>query len=155
METDTNKVVFSIEELTAQNQAIAEELSQCQKDKEFVWNLWKRMQVEKPDMTNIVSVVIAREQEKSNEKDEKILTLLNEKDQQVKILEEIAADFQSQLQQANGRLSELVIEKSEWQLKLDVLEDEKNKLQTEIDYHIELNKISTAAGQQRQLQRYH
>merc|ERR1712048_11056 len=106
-------------------------------------------------MTNIVSVVIAREQEKSNEKDEKILTLLNEKDQQVKILEEIAADFQSQLQQANGRLSELVIEKSEWQVKLDVLEDEKSKLQTEIDYHIELNKNEVEENEEKisQLQR--
>ena len=33
---------------------------ELQADKDFVWNLWKRLQADKPDMTSVVSMVVAR-----------------------------------------------------------------------------------------------
>ncbi|MGH0167922.1 UNVERIFIED_CONTAM: hypothetical protein FKN15_054978 [Acipenser sinensis] len=39
---------------------LSEELAQCQADKEFVWSLWKRLQVANPDLTQAVSLVVER-----------------------------------------------------------------------------------------------
>ncbi|XP_032420007.1 centlein isoform X2 [Xiphophorus hellerii] len=39
---------------------LSEELIQCQADKEFVWSLWKRLQVANPDLTQTVSLVVER-----------------------------------------------------------------------------------------------
>ena len=46
--------------LRAENNALVEELSQCKADKEFVWSLWKRLQVASPDLTQAVGLVMQR-----------------------------------------------------------------------------------------------
>ncbi|XP_077822175.1 centlein isoform X9 [Macaca mulatta] len=40
--------------------SLKEELALCQADKEFVWSLWKRLQVTNPDLTQVVSLVVER-----------------------------------------------------------------------------------------------
>ncbi|KAA8594707.1 hypothetical protein FQN60_011842, partial [Etheostoma spectabile] len=40
--------------------SLSDELMQCQADKEFVWSLWKRLQVANPDLTQAVSLVVER-----------------------------------------------------------------------------------------------
>ncbi|XP_024108475.1 centlein isoform X6 [Pongo pygmaeus] len=40
--------------------SLKEELALCQADKEFVWALWKRLQVTNPDLTQVVSLVVER-----------------------------------------------------------------------------------------------
>ncbi|XP_048451383.1 centlein-like [Rhincodon typus] len=39
---------------------LSEDLAQCQADKEFVWSLWKRLQVANPDLTQAISLVLER-----------------------------------------------------------------------------------------------
>eukprot|EP00111_Clytia_hemisphaerica_P011566 TCONS_00034001-protein len=126
------KVEFSSEELLEQNRALSEELAQCQSDKAFVWNLWKSLQVEKPELTSIVDSVIEREQVKSDAKDLKVLNVLQQKDQQIKTLQEIAADLQLQLKEANSRLSDLLVEESEYKQRVDLLEKEKDDVEAQL-----------------------
>ncbi|KAB0389435.1 hypothetical protein E2I00_012726, partial [Balaenoptera physalus] len=38
--------------------SVKEELALCQADKEFVWSLWKRLQVTNPDLTQAFSLVV-------------------------------------------------------------------------------------------------
>ncbi|KAK2531203.1 Cntln [Columba guinea] len=49
-----------VAELEEELRSLAEELSRCQADKEFVWSLWKRLQVSNPDLTQAVSLVVER-----------------------------------------------------------------------------------------------
>uniref|UniRef100_A0A3B4FVV5 Centlein, centrosomal protein n=1 Tax=Pundamilia nyererei TaxID=303518 RepID=A0A3B4FVV5_9CICH len=44
--------------LEEQVKTLSDELLQCQADKEFVWSLWKRLQVANPDLTQAVSLVV-------------------------------------------------------------------------------------------------
>uniref|UniRef100_A0A3B4TZM9 Centlein, centrosomal protein n=2 Tax=Seriola TaxID=8160 RepID=A0A3B4TZM9_SERDU len=44
--------------LEEQVKSLSDELTQCQADKEFVWSLWKRLQVANPDLTQAVSLVV-------------------------------------------------------------------------------------------------
>jgi len=39
---------------------VREELAQCKADKEFVWSLWKRLQVAKPDVTQAIGITLQR-----------------------------------------------------------------------------------------------
>uniref|UniRef100_A0AAV2LIZ2 Uncharacterized protein n=1 Tax=Knipowitschia caucasica TaxID=637954 RepID=A0AAV2LIZ2_KNICA len=55
--TDSDSRMFVLEE---QVKTLSEELIQCQADKEFVWSLWKRLQVANPDLTQAVSLVVER-----------------------------------------------------------------------------------------------
>uniref|UniRef100_A0A8C7C468 Centlein n=1 Tax=Neovison vison TaxID=452646 RepID=A0A8C7C468_NEOVI len=41
--------------------SLKEELALCQADKEFVWSLWKRLQVTNPDLSQAVSLIVERE----------------------------------------------------------------------------------------------
>ena len=133
---DPDEITYK--ELLSKNKALSDELQQCVQDKEFVWNLWKELQVAKPNTANIVNSVIEREQEKSDAKDFKVLTVLQEKDKQINILEEISADLQTQLTHTNGRISELLIQESDWQKKYDGFDLEINQLKAEIDYKDQL-----------------
>ncbi|KAK7477839.1 hypothetical protein BaRGS_00030917 [Batillaria attramentaria] len=100
--------------LLTQNKALQSELKQCQADKDFVWSLWKRLQVSNPDVTEAISLVIQREKEKAEAKDHKVLEILQVKDDRIEELQNIVAK-QSQeisellskkvdLQEKNGRL---------------------------------------------------
>ncbi|VFV18801.1 low quality protein: centlein [Lynx pardinus] len=57
-------------------------------DKEFVWSLWKRLQVTNPDLTQAVSLVVEREKQKSEAKDRKVLEILQVKDAKIQELEQ-------------------------------------------------------------------
>ncbi|XP_033928896.1 centlein isoform X2 [Melopsittacus undulatus] len=49
-----------VAELKGELRRLAEELSRCQADKEFVWSLWKHLQMSSPDLTQAVSLVVER-----------------------------------------------------------------------------------------------
>ncbi|XP_036917815.1 centlein [Sturnira hondurensis] len=68
--------------------SLKEELALCQADKEFVWSLWKRLQVTNPDLTGTVSLVVEREKQKSEAKDRKVLEILQVKDAKIQELEQ-------------------------------------------------------------------
>ncbi|XP_073492740.1 centlein isoform X2 [Aquarana catesbeiana] len=68
--------------------SLTEELSQCQADKEFVWSLWKRLQVANPDLTQAISLVVEREKSKAEAKDRKVLEILQMKDSQIQEFEQ-------------------------------------------------------------------
>ncbi|XP_077331361.1 centlein isoform X2 [Lithobates pipiens] len=68
--------------------SLTEELSQCQADKEFVWSLWKRLQVANPDLTQAISLVVEREKSKAEAKDRKVLEILQMKDNQIQEFEQ-------------------------------------------------------------------
>ncbi|XP_076584927.1 centlein isoform X2 [Chaetodon auriga] len=68
--------------------SLSDELMQCQADKEFVWSLWKRLQVANPDLTQAVSLVVEREKHKAEIKDGKVLEILQCKDYTIQELEQ-------------------------------------------------------------------
>ncbi|XP_013371834.1 PREDICTED: centlein isoform X3 [Chinchilla lanigera] len=68
--------------------SVKEELALCQADKEFVWSLWKRLQVTSPDLTQAVSLVVEREKQKSEAKDRKVLEILQVKDAKIQELQQ-------------------------------------------------------------------
>jgi len=37
---------------------LQEELAQCKADKEFVWSLWKRLQVAHPDISQAIGITL-------------------------------------------------------------------------------------------------
>ncbi|KAH0628335.1 hypothetical protein JD844_009344, partial [Phrynosoma platyrhinos] len=57
-------------------------------DKEFVWSLWKRLQIANPDLTQAVSLVVEREKQKAELKDRKVLEILQVKDSKIQALEQ-------------------------------------------------------------------
>ncbi|KAG7459040.1 hypothetical protein MATL_G00227020 [Megalops atlanticus] len=81
---DNNRIVLLEEEI----RNLSEELVQCQADKEFVWSLWKRLQVANPDLTQAVSLVVEREKQKAEAKDRKVLEILQTKDYKIQELEQ-------------------------------------------------------------------
>nr|KAF6314323.1 centlein [Myotis myotis] len=68
--------------------SLKEELALCQADKEFVWSLWKRLQVTNPDITQTVSLIVEREKKNSEAKDRKVLEILQVKDAKIQELEQ-------------------------------------------------------------------
>ncbi|XP_032491006.1 centlein isoform X6 [Phocoena sinus] len=68
--------------------SVKEELALCQADKEFIWSLWKRLQVTNPDLTQAISLVVEREKQKSEAKDRKVLEILQVKDAKIEELEQ-------------------------------------------------------------------
>uniref|UniRef100_A0A8C6TJI6 Centlein, centrosomal protein n=1 Tax=Neogobius melanostomus TaxID=47308 RepID=A0A8C6TJI6_9GOBI len=76
---------------------LSDELMQCQADKEFVWSLWKRLQVANPDLTQAVSLVVEREKHKAEMKDRKVLEILQSKDFKIQELEQKVAVQQQDL----------------------------------------------------------
>ncbi|XP_077917367.1 centlein isoform X2 [Halichoerus grypus] len=68
--------------------SLKEELALCQADKEFVWSLWKRLQVTNPDLAQAVSLIVEREKQKSEAKDRKVLEILQVKDAKIQELEQ-------------------------------------------------------------------
>ncbi|XP_061216326.1 centlein [Neopsephotus bourkii] len=77
-----------VAELERELWRLAEELGRCQADKEFVWSLWKRLQVSRPDLTQAIGLVVEREKQKAEVKDRKVLQILQAKDNKIEILEQ-------------------------------------------------------------------
>ncbi|XP_058887608.1 centlein [Acipenser ruthenus] len=76
---------------------LSEELAQCQADKEFVWSLWKRLQVANPDLTQAVSLVVEREKQKAEAKDGKVLEILQVKDSKIQELQQQVTGQQQEI----------------------------------------------------------
>ncbi|XP_010019189.1 PREDICTED: centlein-like, partial [Nestor notabilis] len=57
-------------------------------DKEFVWSLWKHLQVSSPDLTQAISLVVEREKQKAEVKDRRVLEILQAKDSKIETLEQ-------------------------------------------------------------------
>nr|XP_014341246.1 PREDICTED: centlein [Latimeria chalumnae] len=76
---------------------LSEELAQCQADKEFVWSLWKRLQVANPDLTQAISLVVEREKQKAEAKDRKVLEILQVKDNKIQELEQRVTGQQQEI----------------------------------------------------------
>ncbi|XP_051993235.1 centlein [Xyrauchen texanus] len=110
---DNERVLFLEEEV----KSLSEELIQCQADKEFVWSLWKRLQVASPDLTQVVSLVMEREKQKAENKDKKVLEILQAKDYKIQELEQKVTahelELNSQVQQLRGSEEECGLMKKE------------------------------------------
>lgn len=107
-----------VEDLMAENRAILEELAQCKADKDFVWNLWRRLQSSQPEVTSVVSMVVAREKEKSEQKDKKILEILQMKDEKIKDLKEKVLSAEDESHYSKTRYHDLLIENEELKQRL-------------------------------------
>ncbi|XP_026216572.1 centlein isoform X2 [Anabas testudineus] len=83
--------------LEEQVKSLSDELMQCQADKEFVWSLWKRLQVANPDLTQAVSLVVEREKHKAEMKDRKVLEILQSKDYKIQELEQKVTGQQQEI----------------------------------------------------------
>ncbi|KAK7930522.1 hypothetical protein WMY93_006917 [Mugilogobius chulae] len=94
MTADSDSRIFILEE---QVKTLSDELMQCQADKEFVWSLWKRLQVANPDLTQAVSLVVEREKHKAEMKDRKVLEILQSKDLRIQELEQKVAVQQQEM----------------------------------------------------------
>ncbi|KAJ8281386.1 hypothetical protein GJAV_G00067060 [Gymnothorax javanicus] len=99
---DGHRILLLEEEV----RTLSEELVQCQADKEFVWSLWKRLQVANPDLTQAVSLVVEREKQKGEAKDRKVLQILQVKDYKIQELEQRVTSQQQELKEKNQELKE-------------------------------------------------
>ncbi|XP_063434293.1 centlein-like isoform X2 [Mytilus trossulus] len=104
--------------LKAEIKALADDLKQCQADKDFVWSLWKKLQVANPDITQAISLVLQREKEKSEIKDRKVLEVLQIKDERIE-------ELQHALTQKSREVAELAIRSN--------VNEDLNKFQNEVD----------------------
>ncbi|KAK9540506.1 hypothetical protein VZT92_002954 [Zoarces viviparus] len=98
--------------LEEQVESLSDELTQCQADKEFVWSLWKRLQVANPDLTQAVSLVVEREKHKAEIKDRKVLEILQSKDYKIHELEQAVTGQQQGINNLGRRRSTTVEEES-------------------------------------------
>ncbi|XP_049427351.1 centlein [Epinephelus fuscoguttatus] len=94
MSSEDDSRVLVLEE---QVKSLSDELMQCQADKEFVWSLWKRLQVANPDLTQAVSLVVEREKHKAEIKDRKVLEILQSKDYKIQELEQKVTGQQQEI----------------------------------------------------------
>ncbi|XP_068583819.1 centlein [Cebidichthys violaceus] len=98
--------------LEEQVESLSDELMQCQADKEFVWSLWKRLQVANPDLTQAVSLVVEREKHKAEIKDRKVLEILQSKDYKIQELEQTVTGQQQGINNLGRRRRTTVEEES-------------------------------------------
>ncbi|KAG9486644.1 hypothetical protein GDO78_006820 [Eleutherodactylus coqui] len=125
---------------------LTEELSQCQADKEFVWSLWKRLQVSNPDLTQAITLVVDREKNKAETKDRKVLEILQTKDSKIQDLEQRAS---AQQQEINNLVQRKIAVDEENALLRKELDDLQQKLK---DKSREL-KITKDSSQEEEEQR--
>ncbi|KAM6991153.1 LOW QUALITY PROTEIN: centlein [Passerculus sandwichensis] len=93
-----------VAELEEELRGLAEQLSRCQADKEFVF-LWKHLEVSKPDLTQAVSLVVEREKQKAEVKDRSILEVLQAKDSKIESLEQRLTGQQQEINSLMQRKS--------------------------------------------------
>ncbi|XP_028661686.1 centlein [Erpetoichthys calabaricus] len=116
--TEQPRIVLLEEEV----RNLSEELIQCQADKEFVWSLWKRLQVANPDLTQAVSLVVEREKEKAEAKDRKVLEILQVKDGKIEHLELQATGQQQEINNLVQRKIAVDQENDQMKQELSVLQ---------------------------------
>jgi centlein len=96
---------------------LEEELSNTQADKEFVWSLWRQLQTTNPDLTNAIAYAIQREKERNEQKDQKVLEILQIKDKNIEKLSAICNQKETEIQKLTDQIKDL-------ELKLLSQEDE-------------------------------
>ncbi|KAK6180340.1 hypothetical protein SNE40_012512 [Patella caerulea] len=111
--------------ILTQNKNLQAELLQCQADKEFVWSLWKRLQVSNPDVTETISIAIQREKEKCEIKDRKVLEILQNKDNRIE-------ELLSKIEKQSKQLKESLTKRVDFQEDNGRLEAERNHLQDKV-----------------------
>merc|ERR1712183_830962 len=97
-----------IANLLSENRLLNSEISQCKSDKEFVWSLWQQLQKNNPDVTQAVNFVMQREKAQNEQKDAKVLEILNAKDTEIRRLKnevELLKSTKEDLTKTNRRLS--------------------------------------------------
>ncbi|XP_057699780.1 LOW QUALITY PROTEIN: centlein [Corythoichthys intestinalis] len=137
MSSTDNSRILSLED---QVRSLSEELMQCQADKDFVWSLWKRLQVEHPDLTQAVSLVIERERHKGEMKDRKVLEILQAKDFKIQDLEMRVSEKQ---QEVNKLLQRRPAMDQESSFMKRELEDMRQQL---LDKSTQLQELKTECG---------
>ncbi|XP_051044087.1 centlein [Phodopus roborovskii] len=90
--------------------SLKEELALCQADKEFVWSLWKRLQVTNPDLTETISLVVEREKQRSEAKDRKVLEILQVKDVKIQELEQTESVLRQEINDLEKQMTMVVEE---------------------------------------------
>jgi len=98
-----------IANLLSENRLLNSEINQCKSDKEFVWSLWQQLQKSNPDVTQAVNYVMQREKGQNEQKDAKMLEILNAKDTEIRRLKnevEILKSAKEDLTKTNRRLSQ-------------------------------------------------
>ncbi|CAL1546777.1 unnamed protein product [Lymnaea stagnalis] len=118
--------------LVTQNQTLASELAQCQADKEFVWSLWKKLQVSNPDVTEAVALVTQREKEKSENKDRKVLEIIQVKDDRIEELQDIVTKQAEEISNVLSKKVELTEKVTRLQLENDRLSERINMLDIQV-----------------------
>ncbi|XP_075450998.1 centlein isoform X2 [Ascaphus truei] len=151
-QNEQNHILQLEEEITS----LTEELSQCQADKEFVWSLWKRLQVENPDLTQAISLVVDREKHKAEAKDRKVLEILQVKDGKLQELEQNLDDdlkeARSQMEVMHGKINGLASQVAVKQTELAQKEVDVTRSRQELQELQNLYKQSNAhAAQQVEL----
>ncbi|XP_067666453.1 centlein-like isoform X2 [Haliotis asinina] len=121
-----------VSQLLAQNKSLASELKQCQTDKEFVWSLWKRLQVSNPDVTEAIALVIQREKEKSEAKDLKVLEILQIKDDRIEELQNIVAKQSQEISDLLTKKVDLQEQTGRFQAECDQLKERLSTSQAQV-----------------------
>ncbi|KAK3776079.1 hypothetical protein RRG08_046746 [Elysia crispata] len=123
--------------LITQNQALASELAQCQADKDFVWSLWKKLQVSNPDVTEAISLVTQREKERSENKDRKVLEIIQVKDDRIEELQDIVTKQAEEISDALSKKVEFTEKNSRLQMENDRLQSQVRKLEIQQAFELD------------------
>ncbi|CAH1796316.1 unnamed protein product [Owenia fusiformis] len=143
--------VNELSKLRAENIALAEELAQCQADKEFVWSLWKRLQVASPDITQSIGLVIQREKEKAELKDRKVLGILQLKDDKIEQLQKTVASQSKELSEFINRKLEIQDEVNRLLAENHVLRQQHTQLKQQV---VSIGEEKTSSSEQNQKEIY-
>ncbi|WAR01004.1 CNTLN-like protein [Mya arenaria] len=118
--------------LLEENRHLAQDLKQCQADKDFVWSLWKKLQVTNPDVTEAVGLVVQREREKAEQRDRKVLEILQRKDDRIDELQANLAYKTRELGQSTVKQGDVSDEVYQLQRQVDMLQDRNSTLELQL-----------------------
>ncbi|XP_053405282.1 centlein-like isoform X2 [Mercenaria mercenaria] len=121
-----------ISRLLEENRQLSQELKQSQADKDFVWSLWKKLQVSNPDVTQSVGLVVQREREKAEIRDRKVLEILQRKDERISELQANLAYKARELGESTVKQADVSDEIVRLQRLVDTLQDRNSTLELQL-----------------------
>ncbi|XP_060574034.1 centlein-like isoform X2 [Ruditapes philippinarum] len=121
-----------ISRLLEENRQVNQELKQCQADKDFVWSLWKKLQVSNPDVTQAVGLVVQREREKAEIRDRKVLEIIQRKDERIGELQANLAYKARELGQSTVKQDDVNDDIIRLQRLVDTLQDRNSTLELQL-----------------------
>jgi hypothetical protein len=83
---------------------LEEELATTKAEKEFVWSLWRQLQLTKPYITNVISDVVRREKQMAEQKENKLLEKTQLSEEKLAILMKINQKQNDDLTKSNDKL---------------------------------------------------